>query len=211
MADGRVEFEIVGNDKNINSTIKNVTASIEKESKKWDGAAANAADGASGSWAAAAGKIAGALSAAGVVSILAKWGKAAIESASDLAEVQNVVDVTFGEGASKIESWSKAAGKAFGLTETQAKKYTSTLGAMMKSSGLAQNEITDKHSYFLAVYGVDTGNALKLTARFGLVKLGSVHIVLLERFVDICLNSVQRLGSVSGQKSSILCRKAQTS
>ena len=141
MADGRVEFEIVGNDKSINSTIKNVTANIEKESKKWDGAAAGAADGASGSWAAAAGKIAGALSAAGVVSILAKWGKAAIESASDLAEVQNVVDVTFGEGASKIESWSKAAGKAFGLTETQAKKYTSTLGAMMKSQGIADSEI----------------------------------------------------------------------
>ena len=141
MADGRVEFEIVGNDKNINSTIKNVTANIEKESKKWDGAAAGAADGASGSWAAAAGKIAGALSAAGVVSILAKWGKAAIESASDLAEVQNVVDVTFGDGASKIESWSKSAGKAFGLTETQAKKYTSTLGAMMKSQGIADNEI----------------------------------------------------------------------
>ena len=141
MADGRVEFEIVGNDKSINSTIKNVTANIEKESKKWDGAAAGAADGASGSWAAAAGKIAGALSAAGVVSILAKWGKAAIESASDLAEVQNVVDVTFGEGATKIESWSKAAGKAFGLTETQAKKYTSTLGAMMKSQGIADSEI----------------------------------------------------------------------
>lgn len=141
MADGRVEFEIVGNDKNINSTIKNVTANIEKESKKWDGAAAGAADGASGSWVAAAGKIAGALSAAGVVSILAKWGKAAIESASDLAEVQNVVDVTFGDGASKIESWSKSAGKAFGLTETQAKKYTSTLGAMMKSQGIADNEI----------------------------------------------------------------------
>jgi hypothetical protein len=141
MADGRVEFEIVGNDKSINSTIKNVTANIEKESKKWDGAAAGAADGASGSWAAAAGKIAGALSAAGVVSILAKWGKAAIESASDLAEVQNVVDVTFGGGASKIDSWSKSAGKAFGLTETQAKKYTSTLGAMMKSQGIADNEI----------------------------------------------------------------------
>jgi hypothetical protein len=75
------------------------------------------------------------------VSILAKWGKAAIESASDLAEVQNVVDVTFGDGAGKIESWSKAAGKAFGLTETQAKKYTSTLGAMMKSQGIADNEI----------------------------------------------------------------------
>jgi hypothetical protein len=60
-----------------------------------------------------------------------------------LEEVQNVVDVTFGQGASKIESWAKAAGSQFGLTETQAKRFTSTLGAMMKSAGLSGNKIVD--------------------------------------------------------------------
>ena len=56
--------------------------------------------------------------------------------------MQNVVDTTFGKsGAAKIESWAKSAGAQFGLTETQAKRFTSTLGAMMKSSGLAGDEI----------------------------------------------------------------------
>ena len=143
MADGRVVFEVVGDDKGINQTIRNVTQNIEKESKKWDRAAGDAAGESADAWGAAAGKIVGALSAAGVASIMMKWGKAAIQAASDLQEVQNVVDVTFGAGAGKIDAWAKAAGKAYGLTETQAKKYTSTLGAMMKSQGIADDQILE--------------------------------------------------------------------
>ena len=143
MADGQIVFEITADGKKAVASVKDVTRAIETEAGKWDKAADNAAGEAAGSWKAAVGKIAGALSAAGIASMIAKWGKAAIEAASDLAEVQNVVDVTFGEGASKIESWSKQAGKAFGLTETQAKKYTSTLGAMMKSSGIADDKIVE--------------------------------------------------------------------
>jgi hypothetical protein len=141
MADGQVVFEITADGKHAIASIKDVTKAIESETKKWDKAAGDSADDAESAWTGAVGKIAGALSAAGVASILMNWGKAAISAASDLAEVQNVVDVTFGEGAAKIESWSKTAGKQFGLTETQAKKFTSTLGAMMKSAGVSDNEI----------------------------------------------------------------------
>ena len=89
-------------------------------------------------------KIVGAISAAGIGKMLLSIGKDAIQAASDLQEVQNVVDVTFGSaGAKKIEAWAKAAGDQFGLTETQAKRFTSTLGAMMKSSGLAGDEIVE--------------------------------------------------------------------
>lgn len=143
MADGRVVFEIQGDPKGINTTLKDVTKSIESESKKWDKAAAESADEAENSWTGAVGKIVGALSAAGVATILVNWGKAAISAASDLAEVQNVVDVTFGAGAVKIDSWAKSAGKAFGLTETQAKRYTSTIGAMMKSQGIADDQLLE--------------------------------------------------------------------
>lgn len=65
----------------------------------------------------------------------------AIDYASDLVEVQNVVDVTFAEGAEEINKWSKSALDAFGLNELSAKRYSSTLGAMMKSSGLAGDEV----------------------------------------------------------------------
>ena len=141
MADGQVVFEIKGDPSNVNQTVKQVTNNIQQESKKWDQAASQATGDIEKSFASMAGKVVGTLAAAGIGSILLNWGKAALETASDLAEVQNVVDTVFGDGARQIEAWSKKAGQQFGLTELQAKKFTSTLGAMMKSSGLASNEI----------------------------------------------------------------------
>ena len=143
MADGQVVFEIKGDPSNVNQTVKQVTSNIQNESKKWDQAASQATGDIEKSFASMAGKIVGSLAAAGIGAILLNWGKAALETASDLAEVQNVVDTVFGDGARQIEAWSKKAGQQFGLTELQAKKFTSTLGAMMKSSGLASSEIVN--------------------------------------------------------------------
>lgn len=161
MADGQVVFEITGDDRGINTSIKKVTENIKQESRKWDDAADDAAEGASGAWGAAAAKIVGALSAAGVVSIMAKWGKAAIDAASDLSEVQNVVDVTFGDSSGRIDAWAKQAGKAYGLTEKQAKQYTSTIGAMLKSQGMADDEIV-KTSTDLAGLAADMASFYNL-------------------------------------------------
>jgi hypothetical protein len=141
MPDGQVVFEIKGDPSNVNQTVKQVTNNIQQESKKWDQAADKATGDIEKSFANMAGNIVGTLAAAGIGSILIKWGSAALETASNLAEVQNVVDTVFGDGSRQIEAWSKKAGQQFGLTELQAKKFTSTLGAMMKSSGLASNEI----------------------------------------------------------------------
>jgi hypothetical protein len=143
MADGQVVFEINGDAKGINQTVKQVTSNIQSESKKWDQAANDSTGKIEDSFAKMAGNIVGSLTAAGIGAILLNWGKAAVDAASDLSEVQNVVDTVFGEGARTIDSWAKNAGQQFGLTETQAKKFTSTLGAMMKSSGLAGNEIVN--------------------------------------------------------------------
>lgn len=74
---------------------------------------------------------------------LGAFGIKAIDTASDLQEVQNVVDTTFGDNASKINSWSKAAAESFGLSELQAKKYTGTLGAMLKSMGMTESQTLD--------------------------------------------------------------------
>ena len=85
----------------------------------------------------------GLIAGAGLVTAgLLKVSKDAIQLASDLIEVQNVVDVTFGKDADTINKWSKTALESFGLSELQAKKFSSTLGAMMKSSGLAGDKIT---------------------------------------------------------------------
>lgn len=143
MSDGQVIFEVTADGKHVKADIKDITKAIEAEGKKWDKSANDATSSIEKQFAKMAGNIVGKLAAAGIGTILLNWGRDAVEAASDLAEVQNVVDTVFGDGAAKIETWSKQAGQQFGLTETQAKKFTSTLGAMMKSSGLAGSQIVD--------------------------------------------------------------------
>ncbi|MBC8588099.1 phage tail tape measure protein [Paratissierella segnis] len=74
---------------------------------------------------------------------LYKFGKASIEVASDLVEVQNVVDVTFGSMSQEVNDFASNSIKQFGLSELAAKKYSSTMGAMLKSSGIRGNAVTE--------------------------------------------------------------------
>lgn len=141
MADGQVVFEIKGDPSNINQTVKQVTGNIQNESKKWDQSVDDSMNKAGSSFLNWKTVAVGAITAIGAAVV--SFGKEAIEAASDLSEVQNVVDTVFGDGARQIDSWAQKAGEQFGLTETMAKRFTSTLGAMMKSSGLAGTEIVN--------------------------------------------------------------------
>ena len=141
MADGQVVFEITADGKRAVADIKDITKAIQQEGKNWDKAAGDATKGIEAMFSDMVGGIMKKLTAAGIAAAVVSWGSAAVSAASDLREVQNVVDTVFGDGAQQIENWAKKAGQQFGLTETQAKKFTSTLGAMMKSSGLAGDEI----------------------------------------------------------------------
>lgn len=143
MADGRVEFEITADGRKAYASIDQVTAALDKAGKNWERDAKTSTDAIGNSFTGMLKNVVTALSAAKIGQALLNIGKDAIQAASDLEEVQNVVDVTFGDDAAKIESWAKNAGKQFGLTETQAKKFTSTLGAMMKSAGMSGSQIAD--------------------------------------------------------------------
>lgn len=76
---------------------------------------------------------------ASVLSIgaIAAFGKSCIDLGSDLAEVQNVVDVTFGSLNRQVDAFAKDAISQFGLSELSAKKMMGTYGAMAKSFGIA--------------------------------------------------------------------------
>lgn len=144
MPDGRVEFEITADGRKAYASIDQITEELRKSGIKWEKDAKTSTDNIFGSFEGMIKKVVGTISAAAIGKMLLNIGKDAIQAASDLEEVQNVVDVTFGDaGAKKIEAWAKAAGDQFGLTETQAKRFTSTLGAMMKSSGMAGDEIVE--------------------------------------------------------------------
>lgn len=79
--------------------------------------------------------------------------KTGIDYASDLAEVQNVVDVTFGSATEAINSWSKECLAAYGMNEVSAKRYAGTIGAMLKSSGLTGDAIIDMSKDMVGLAG----------------------------------------------------------
>lgn len=139
--DGQIVFEVTADGRHAISDIREITRAIQHETRQWDDAAEEATDNISNNFSGMLKKLVAGFSAAKIGKALLDIGKEAVSAASDLQEVQNVVDVTFGDGAKQIETWAKAAGSQFGLTETQAKRFTSTLGAMMKSAGMSGNEI----------------------------------------------------------------------
>lgn len=85
-------------------------------------------------------KIGKLLAGAFAIGAIVKFGKECIDLGSDLSEVQNVVDVTFGSMAEDVNEFAKTAIAQLGLSETSAKQYTSTMGAMLKSMGLTTKE-----------------------------------------------------------------------
>lgn len=88
-------------------------------------------------------KFGGVVASAFAVSKLISFGKAAVEAASDLAEVQNVVDTAFGETAYKMEEFADRAVEAYGISKTTAKQTGSTYMAMAVGMGLAQDSASD--------------------------------------------------------------------
>ena len=142
-SDGQIVFEVTADGRHAIADIKDITRAIQNETKNWDKAAKESTDNMGNSFSSMLKKIAAGFSAVKIGKALLDIGKDALEAASNLQEVQNVVDVTFGDNAGKIEKWAKNAGNQFGLSETKAKQFASTMGAMLKSSGMAGEQITD--------------------------------------------------------------------
>ncbi len=114
--------------KKVQQQTKTATKAVEKQTEKIKSAFS---------------KIGKAVGLALSVTALISFGKSCIELGSDLAEVQNVVDVTFGAMSETINRFARDALEQFGLSETSAKKYTSTMGAMLKSMGFTTQAAAD--------------------------------------------------------------------
>ena len=164
MADGQVLIEIIAENKQAKQVIRETTHELDNAGKEWE----KSGDKFLGLFK----KIATSAIVAKVGKALVDLGKKSIEAASDLAEVQNVVDVTFGSASKAIDHWAKDAISQFGLTETQAKQFTSTLGAMMKSSGVAGDDIV-KMSTDLAGLAADMASFYNLDFETAFQKIRS--------------------------------------
>lgn len=75
--------------------------------------------------------------ATAIVYGLIKVGKQAVQTASDLQEVQNVVEVSFGSMSAEVDKFAENALKKFGLSKLSAKQFASTFMAMSNGMGVA--------------------------------------------------------------------------
>ena len=105
------------------------TKDFKKQLSGLGGIAKNASNGISK----ALGGIAKAAAVAFSVKAIVNFGKECLELGSDLAEVQNVVDVTFGSISESVNEWAKAAMESYGMSEKVAKEYMGQFGAMSKA------------------------------------------------------------------------------
>lgn len=69
--------------------------------------------------------------------------KYAVEQYSNLVEVQNRVDVTFGNSKKVLEDWAATSRTAFGVSALSAKTIASTYQAMGTAMGYSQGEMAD--------------------------------------------------------------------
>ena len=98
-------------------------------------------------------KVGGTIAAAFTIKEIISFGKEAINLASDLQEVQNVVDTAFGSMAHKMEEFADTCIEMYGMSKLTAKQMGSTFMAMAKGMGQSTDIASDK--------------AIELTGRLG--------------------------------------------
>lgn len=124
------------------------------------------------------------LAAAFTVKKLADFGKECIDLGSDLAEVQNVVDVVFPHMNKQIDSFAKNAAAQFGLSETMAKRFTGTFGAMSKAFGFNEKAAYDMSTTLTGLAG-DVASFYNISQDEAYTKLKSVFTGETESLKDL--------------------------
>lgn len=132
------------------------------------------ADGVTSSMLGSFGKIGGVVAGALSVGAIVKFSKACIDLGSDLAEVQNVVDVTFGSMSGAVNDWAKNAMTSYGLSEKVAKEYMGQFGAMSKAFGNTEAMAYDQAAALTGLAG-DVASFYNMSTDEAFTKLKAVY------------------------------------
>lgn len=146
---------------NVGTTYLNVTANTAPYRKSLQGLTS------------VAGKLGKMVGGAFAIASLAKFGKQCVTLASDLQEVNNVTGKAFAGMQKQVDEWAQGAVNAYGLSETMAKSYAGTFGAMAGAFGLSQKEAF-KMSTTLAGLAGDVASFYNVSQDEAFTKLKSV-------------------------------------
>lgn len=129
-------------------------------------------------------KIGFALGAAFSAKKLIDFGADCLRLGSDLQEVQNVVDVTFPQMSKQVDNFAKNAAASFGLSETMAKKFAGTSGAMAKSFGFSEQAAYEMATTLTGLAG-DAASFYNISQDEAYTKLKSVFTGETETLKDL--------------------------
>lgn len=124
------------------------------------------------------------LAGAFAVKKLIDFGSEAIKLGSDLNEVQNVVDVAFPKMSKQVDEFAKSAMYASGLSETMAKRYTGTFGAMSKAFGFSEEQAYEMSTALTSLAG-DVASFYNVSQDEAYTKLKSVFTGETETLKDL--------------------------
>jgi len=96
-----------------------------------------------------------------------------LELGSDLTEVQNVVDTAFPNMSKQADDFAKSCMESFGLSETMAKKFMGTFGAMSNSFGFTEKEALEMSETLTGLAG-DVASFYNLDPTEAYTKIKSV-------------------------------------
>lgn len=164
-ADGTVIIDITADPKQAINGINNVEKSVN-------------------GLASAAKKLTGILVAAFAVDKIVQFGKEAIELGSDVAEVQNVVDVAFGDMSYMVEDFADKAITSFGMSELAAKRTASTYMAMASNMGVTQQQAAEMAITLAGLTG-DVASFYNISQELADIKLRSVFTGETETLKDL--------------------------
>ena len=118
------------------------------------------------------------------VKAIVNFGKECIDLGSDLTEVQNVVDVTFGSLNTEVNRFAENAITQFGLGQTVTKKYVGTFGAMAKAFNFSNKEALAMSETLTGLTG-DVASFYNLSSDEAYTKLKSVFTGETETLKDL--------------------------
>lgn len=108
------------------------------------------------------------------IKVLTNFSEAALNAASDLQEVQNVVDVSFGDMAYKINNFASTAIEKFGMSELAAKQTGGSFMAMGKAIGFNAEQASDMAVSLTALTG-DFASFYNISQDYARVAMSAVY------------------------------------
>lgn len=112
------------------------------------------------------------------------FSKQAIQLGSDIQEVQNVVDVAFGDMADAVEEFANSAITNFGMSELAAKRTASTYMSMARNMGLTQDAAAEMALTLTGLTG-DVASFYNISQELADIKLKSVFTGETETLKDL--------------------------